>query len=694
MNKPRPEHIIEENARRNAEMNAPYNPYTGEGSFSQTRSQMALADYEGGFVWLPVQMFHLRDNRERHIFETVRNSGSFSAAARALSSECGRKVLKNDVVLEFVRIRIKYDPEFWFASFIKIKPKAGSPAALKSKGKDVPFILNRGQRKYLRVLLKLWFENKPIRVILLKARQWGGSTLTQMFMMWIQFIHFEKCNSVICAHVKDAAGKIEGMYKNAIDSYPTILDPNLRCRYEFRPYMGLDGTRIVKGRDCLISIGTAERPNSLRSSDISLAHFSEVAFYKNNENSQAAQDFVRNVNASVAPVFGTMIVYESTADGIGDFFYTEWIAAKLAEQNAPDLPHFYPLFVAWFDIEAYSVPIEDYERFISSMTPEEYALFAHGATLEQIAWYRWKATDIKDRNRLRSEYPSTDVEAFITTGRPYFPIDDCKRLEATCCDPMFVGEMQSDALYGKEALEGIRFVNKPEGGRMKIWSFPDSSVPMSSRYVVVVDVNRGISSGADNGIICVFDRYWMAADPEHGKPEVVAEWCGREIMSYFAWTAVRIAAFYNNAYLVVESNTPETTGAAGYLLDSVLDEIALFYDNMYYRLGSPQNISDTPPKKYGYQTNRQTKPIFCQHHQVVLANNLYIERCLEAAIEHETFEYKEDGTLGAANMSHDDRLITRALGIYLILRKMDPPLIIDPATRRYYHKTIISESTM
>jgi len=115
---------------------------------------------------------------------------------------------------------------------------------------------------------------------------------------------------------------------------------------------------------------------------------------------------------------------------------------------------------------------------------------------------------------------------------------------------------------------------------------------------------------------------------------------------------------------------------------------------MFYRLGSPQDATAPPPRKYGYQTNRQTKPTFCEHHQVVLANDLYIERCLEAAIEHETFEYKNDGTLGAANASHDDRLITRALGVYIILQKMDPPVILDPNYSFTTRRKITGEATM
>lgn len=694
MKKPSRQELIEENNKRNKEINSHYNPYTGEGSFSQERRGVSIGEYEGGKVWLPVEMFSLQDETEATLFRLVTSLGSFAAVADYFRSK-GFPSSKDDVAFEFVKIRIRYDFEFWAASFYYIKPKPGTAASEKSHGADVPFVLNRGQRKVLKRFFDLWNKRMPVRMIILKARQWGATTLVQALCMWIQLVHFKRWNSVICAHIKEASGKISGMFKNAIEKYPYILDDEQTSPFKMSPYMGLKSTRMVSGRDFTVSIGTSERPDSLRSEDISIAHFSEVAFYKRGKNGDAALNFIRAVSSSVPPVFGTAIFLESTADGIGDFYYQSWVDAMKDEANNPDKPHDIPTFIAWFDIEYYSIPIDDYDAFIDSMTDDEYNLFAYGATLEQINWYRWKYVDLKkDINKLHSEFPSNWYEAFISTGRPYFPIADCKRLEQNCCPPMLVGELTSNAIYGVEAMENVRFVKKTEGGRLRIWSLPDNSVIMPSRYVVVVDVNRGISSGADNGIICVFDRYWMAADPENGKPEVVAEWYGHEIMRYFAWVAVRIAKFYNNAYLVIESNTPDSTSAAGYQLDSILDEIGGIYDNMFYRLGSSQDANQPPPKKYGYHTNRQTKPVFCEHHQVVLANDMYIEHCLDAAIEHQTFEYKENGTLGAANASHDDRLITRALGCYIILQKMDRPMILDSNTKFVYRKKIVGESTM
>ena len=82
--------------------------------------------------------------------------------------------------LEQERRRIEEDFEFWCARCVTIKDKLS--------GRNVPFILNRPQRRLLGVMEEQRMAGKPVRVILLKARQWGGSTLVQMYLAWMQLV--------------------------------------------------------------------------------------------------------------------------------------------------------------------------------------------------------------------------------------------------------------------------------------------------------------------------------------------------------------------------------------------------------------------------------------------------------------------------------------------------------------------------
>src|SRR3546814_5720896 len=62
-----------------------------------------------------------------------------------------------------------------------------APRALKIRTKDakiVPFRLNRAQRRLLDAVIRQWQETGRIRVVILKARQLGFSTVVGAFLYW------------------------------------------------------------------------------------------------------------------------------------------------------------------------------------------------------------------------------------------------------------------------------------------------------------------------------------------------------------------------------------------------------------------------------------------------------------------------------------------------------------------------------
>ena len=42
-------------------------------------------------------------------------------------------------------------------------------------------------------------------MVVLKARQWGGSTLTQLYIAWLQLLHKKGLNSLIVLLLKDTS---------------------------------------------------------------------------------------------------------------------------------------------------------------------------------------------------------------------------------------------------------------------------------------------------------------------------------------------------------------------------------------------------------------------------------------------------------------------------------------------------------
>ena len=123
--------------------------------------------------------------------------------------------------------------------------------------------------------MDMFMAETPIRIILLKARQWGGSTLVQIFMSWIQLVQKTNWNSVICAHTKDNSINIRAMYEKVINNIPSFNGEV----FKIKPFAQTQNIKEVPQRGCRITVGSAEEPDSVRSQDAKMAHFSEVGLY-------------------------------------------------------------------------------------------------------------------------------------------------------------------------------------------------------------------------------------------------------------------------------------------------------------------------------------------------------------------------------------------------------------------------------
>ena len=668
--------ILQENERRRAIVFAPFNPITGEGSIGQ-RVAFTVSDYPIPTQYLPVEMM------DEPFVKKLSKAGSVDAFIRDALILPVTDEARDKVVEEFIRIRQKHDYPFWAAMFAYIKRKGG--------GTDVLFRLNRPQRKLIKRLEKMRKAGKPIRLILLKARQWGGSTAIQIYMAWLQLVHEVGLNSLIIAHQGTGSDEIKDMFDRMIKSYPIEMLHELGDAYApNEPKMvgvGKSGNIFrVPQRNCKIKIGTAERPNSCRGGDYNLVHLSEVALWKETDGKKP-EDIVRSACSGILLRPYTMIVYESTPNGVGNFFHKEYLAAKKG------LSQFEAMFVAWFEIEQYELPFENeaekYEfakKLFANRRNEEiksdreepgtylWRLWEKGATLEAIHWYVSERSKYTNHGDMASEYPSDDIEAFTYSGRKVFSSEDVEQFRPACRAPRWIGEIYGSADEGEKAIDGLRF-KKEADGRLFMWHDVERSdiEEVTDRYLVVVDVCKGHTKNADFADILVIDRLFMM----DGEPPVVAaEWHGHIDMDKLAWKATQVAAYYNNALLVIESNTLETNntkGEAEYIL-TLIHEV--YGRQLYARKQSAEDIRQGLPKKYGYHTNPLTKKVVIYNLKVVIRERLYIEREEACLDEYLTYVETENNVFEAMEGYHDDRLMTRAIGMQVCYHEMELPRIV------------------
>ena len=692
--------LIAENDKRNEQIYAEFDPITGKGSIGE-RTPVRISDFAIPMQWIPVEMMKIP------LVKKLVREGSIDAF---LSNVLHVEPNYDDhikVSRQFIRLRFKHDFPFWAATLVYIHNKKA--------GKDVLFRLNYPQRILVSRFERMRLARRPIRLILLKARQWGGSTATQLYMAWLQFNHRKGLNSLIIAHQGAASDEIKDMFDLMIERYPVEFLHKLGDAYsENEPKLvgvGKSGsTHRVPQRNCKIKVGTAERPNGCRGGAYSLVHLSEVGLWQKTEG-KSPQDIVRSACSGILLEPLTMIVMESTPNGTGNFFHTEYTAAA-----DPDIKsQFEALFIAWFQIEQYSKPFKSAQEmrafahhlydnrdnaYIPSNREESgrylWSLWEKGATLEAINWYIEERSGKDDFAIMASEFPSDDVEAFVHSGSMVFDKYRVKKFERFCLPPQFIGEVYADADEGEDALSNLRF-RQDRQGLLSIWAMPETfdDYEVVNRYLTVVDVG-GRSNKADWSVIVVFDRLSMIDGSE--PPSVVAQWYGHCDIDRLAWRAAQIAAFYNDSLLVIESNTLETHDKerqveGGDQSQYILNQISDIYPNLYARKQSEDEIMEGAPRKYGFHTNVSTKPMIISTLIKVVRDRLYIERDKRCLDEYNTYERKQNGAYGAITGKHDDLLMTRAIGLHVCFREMEMPRWVPVASRRLKRKRIpVSEA--
>lgn len=669
--------ILKENEHRQAVIHAVFNPVTGQGSVGR-RVRAVISDLPIKEQWLPKDM--MRVPLVRQIVKCG-SIGKFLAEEMNIDNSTEEDVHK--VVEQFVRIRCKHDFPFWAAMFVYIKNKGGGP--------DVLFRLTRPQRKLVEVLEGMRTHNMPIRLILLKARQWGGSTTIQLYMAWLQLVLRVGLNSLIIAHQGMGSDEIMDMFNRMMASYPVEMLHKLGEKFNDNEetFVGVGKSGAIKRvpqRNCKIKIGTAERPDSCRGGDYNLVHLSEVGLWKTTDGKKP-EDIVRSACSGMVYRPYTMVVYESTANGTGNFFQREYDAAKAGRSM------FKALFIAWYDIDIYTLPFasgDERADFAISlwenrnnhnvMSDREecgaylWKLWTYGATLEAIHWYVVERSGKNSHSVMASEYPSDDIEAFVNSGSHVFDEALVDKLKAGCRPPKFIGDVYGDKDEGPEALRHVRF-SEDKQGLFWIWEKPDIDPEevIRHRYLVTVDIG-GRSNKADWSVIVVFDRLYMM---DGDKPVVVAQWYGHIDIDLLAWKAAQIAAYYDNALLVIESNTLETHDKErivdGDQSQFILNQIKDVYDNLYARKQSEEDIKEGAPRKYGFHTNVSTKPMIISTLVKVIRESLYVERDERCLDEYKTYERKQNGAFGAIEGKHDDLLMTRAIGLHICFFEMETP---------------------
>lgn len=499
----------------------------------------------------------------------------------------------------------------YIEKYIKIKNKANQ---------IIDFKLNSPQQRLYDVIKDQKKQNKPVRIIILKARQMGFSTLTESIFFKETTTKFN-VNTGIITHQDDATTNLFNMSKLMYDKLPLEMKPSLKASNAKELVFNNDyGTGLNSKIRCM----TAGTSGVGRSYTYTNLHISELAFWPGDK-----KETMTGLLQAVPNLPNTMVIIESTANGF-EYFKEIWDKAVAGEND------FVPLFVGWNELEEYQMPYNGFE-----LTSEEIELQKDfHLTLEQLTWRRWciKNNCSSDIEQFKQEYPISPDEAFIGTGSCFFnkSIIIGRKNKLKNIKPLRIGFFSYD-LNGND-ISDITWEDD-EKGYIKIYKYVEEGHP----YVL-----GGDTAGEGS------DRFTgQAIDNSDGNQVAVLKKDLDE--DEYARQMYCLGMYYNEALIGIENNysTYPTKKIKEYN-----------YPNIYLR-ELEDNISEKVQDKYGFVTNKATRPIILSILKEVFRDNIWWINDIDTLDEGLVFIVNEKGRPEAQPGEHDDLIMGLAITYYI-----------------------------
>jgi hypothetical protein len=510
----------------------------------------------------------------------------------------------------------------------------------------------------------------------LKSRQLGISTVSLALDVFWASVH-DKLQGAIITDTDGNRDKFRILLEQYIESLPRGLRVGIK-QHNRNNLVLMNGSVI----DYLVA-GTRGKKGSLGTSRaLNFVHATEIS------NWGSTDADIANLKASLAQKHPhRLYIWESTARGFGNEWYD---MCQSAEADGIVSKCF---FLGWFLKEDYSFDkgTAEFDRWWDGKLLDEEKEIAQAVkdeanvdiSPEQWAWHRYMRTnEIIDPDLMRQNYPSTAREAFIMTGRSFFPL---RRITA---DFRAVHEL-SIPLKAYRYHMGERFdatelepLDSTKEADLRIWQEPHPN----GVYVMGMDTAYGRSDDKDRHAI---EIYRCFAD----KLVQVAEWCSSVPETYQAtWVMAHLAGCYRNVMINLEVNGPgfavmdelrhlrqlaDNRLLPGISANNGADVTEIFSAVRWYLYHRPDSMG--AGYVYNWKTNADNKlqimnefrDNYCTSHMEIYSVPLLEE--MERVVQ-------EGDEIAAEGRAHDDRVFATALATHAWIQWYRSSLIANNQT--------------
>lgn len=575
----------------------------------------------------------------------------------------------------------------------------------KKRGEQL-FKLWESQELIYEHLLNLKAKGLAMKLILLKARQLGASTLIEGLIAW-RTMFFKNVTSIVVSFDAEHAAYLFGIMQYIYDRMVWWLKPQCSSR-EYKDGLKFenpdyDDRRKNPGLNSAVMVQAANKRTGVgQGVRISAAHASEFADWHPDYARDVIEEDLGNALAEDDP--DMFAILESTAKGAGNYSYRLWNKnVELGEQA-----EWHALFLPWFfertrvtapargwrpeppelemnervkadwlrcnnpDCEQYQ---EHYHRSVGMDCPTcgigKLDLFELAPG--QMCWMQRKRKNAEKEaeslKKLRQEMATTAEEAFQLSGVAVFGdgaqefvnnsvrpplregfLDKAGNFHG--CNPHDRRRNQStneyyEACYADGCDQDHSYGDENGEHPYHVWKDPEKD----AEYVIGADVSEGLGGEFDYSV-----GFVIKVNRQGGADEHVATFRSNRIDPVaFAQVLNFMGRAYNEAMMSIEVNRYDTCMS--------WIRFQLQYPNLYRwkHMDSINPLSN----KLGWLTNVSSKPRLYQTMKRWLQFKLFIVYSRNFAAEMKTFTKDEDERGATAESgAYDDEIMAAMIALY------------------------------
>lgn len=539
-------------------------------------------------------------------------------------------------------------------------------------GHLITFTPNVIQQRISDLIDEKWRARQPVRLVILKSRRMGVSTLIQARFAHLAFAS-ERWSGITGAHEARSSEFLHGMVETMYDALPDAL--------KRQKAVGLRGNHLEFVEGSSLQTFTAGTGGGAgRGTGFRGIHASEVGFWEN------AADVLLSLRQVVPDAPGTIIVLESTANGLRNVFREEWERAKSGQSE------YVPLFFAWNEFPDYQMPLDarvpgcedgtldpDWwrvEDYPDGAEDEEQVLRGLGCTEEQLAWRRWKIVNDcgKDLDKFHQEYPSTDDEAFLSSGSPFFAPAIQAKLARVVTKPRGQGDLTGDPLVGAK----LGFVPSRRGP-LEVYEPPGAGGP----YLIGADSAGGISEDEREARQRAGERtdgdYNAAAVVDLSTGRTVADFQKRTDADLFARDLARLGWIYSSADKLPAEIAVESNGQGLLTLSKLRDVWS--YPRIYHREQLSHEYRGRRGRTIGWHTNAGNRGMILGGLREIVRERPDMLPSRRLLDQIRTFIEVSETRYEHAPGAHDDLIFAYAIAYFLFHQRSHfPSAVAVPRT--------------